>query len=65
MLSLYKINNEKISAISAPLIDKSKIKGSELFEELYRNIFLLAKKKSSKTSTIFKIYKNIVIKIQN
>jgi hypothetical protein len=55
MLSLRKINHEKVSAIPAPMIDKSKIKGSELFEELYRNIFLLAKKKSGKTSTIFKI----------
>jgi hypothetical protein len=55
MLSLRKINHEKVSAIPAPIIDKSKIKGSELFEELYANTFLLAKKKSGKTSTIFKI----------
>jgi hypothetical protein len=52
---LQKINHEKVSAISAPIIDKSKIKGSELFEKLYRYIFLLAKKKSGKTSTIFLI----------
>jgi hypothetical protein len=65
MLSLRKINHEKVSAISVPIIDKSKIKSSELFEELYRNIFLLAKKKSGKTSTILKFYKNIAIKIPN
>jgi hypothetical protein len=56
MLSLHKINNEKVSAISALIIEKSKIKGSELFEDgLYANIFLCSKKKMGKTSTIFKI----------
>jgi hypothetical protein len=55
MLSFKKINDEKVSAILLPIIDKAKIKGSELFLKLYANIFLLTKKKSGKTSTIFKI----------
>ena len=55
MLSIQKINKEIVTPIDVPKVDKSKIKGFELFDELYANIFLLAKKKSGKTSTIFKI----------
>jgi hypothetical protein len=55
MLSLQKINNEKVLAIPVPTIDKSKIKGHELFDEIYPNVALIAKKKSGKTNCIYKI----------
>jgi hypothetical protein len=55
MLSIHPINKEIVEPIDVPTIDKTRIKGYELFEEIYANIFLLAKKKSGKTSTIFKI----------
>lgn len=57
MIKIQKINDQTVKPIKIPHIDKSKIKGSELFDELYANIFLLAKKKSGKTSTIFSILK--------
>lgn len=53
---LKRINNEKVSAV--PIIggaDTRPIKGAELFSEPYGNIFLLAKKKSGKSSVIYKI----------
>jgi phosphoribosylformylglycinamidine (FGAM) synthase PurS component len=55
MLSIHPINKEVVTPIDIPKLDKTRIKGYELFEELYANIFLLAKKKSGKTSTIYKI----------
>ena len=44
-----KINDIKINPLPIPKIDTDKIKGSELFPEIYSNIFLIAKKKSGKT----------------
>lgn len=56
MFSVEKINNEVVKAV--PLLkekDNRPIKGKNLFEELYANIYLCSKKKSGKTSTIYKI----------
>lgn len=53
---LKRINNEKVSAV--PVIggaDTRPVKGANLFSEPYANIFLLAKKKSGKSSVIYKI----------
>lgn len=57
MLSLQKINKIKVKPVKLPKVDTEDIKGAELFPELYTNVFLLAKKRSGKTSTIFKILK--------
>ena len=53
---LKRINNERVSAV--PVIggaDTRPVKGSNLFSEPYANVFLLAKKKSGKSSVIYKI----------
>ena len=54
--AIKQINNEVVRAV--PLLtekDTRPIKGAQLFPEMNANIFLCAKKKSGKTSTIFKI----------
>jgi hypothetical protein len=57
---LRRINNSRVDEI--PMFggkkDTRPIKGSEITDELYPNIFLLGKKKSGKTTTIFHILKN-------
>ena len=56
--SVKKLNNEvvgKVPLLEAP--DTRPIKGEALFPEIYANAFLCARKKSGKTSTIYKILK--------
>ncbi len=63
MIRLHKINNEKvlpIKYIDESTLDKRPIKGESLFEEIYANIFIVAKKKSGKTTVINKIVKGCV-----
>lgn len=55
---IEKINDEVVKPIKTTKIEPSKIKGYELFPEIYSNIFLCAKKKSGKTSVINKIIKD-------
>ena len=58
LVSVQKINNEVVREV--PLLeekDERPIKGSNLFAEIYANIFLCAKKKSGKTSVIYKTLK--------
>lgn len=53
-----KINDVQVKKV--PLLTKEDdrpVKGSDLFEEIYSNIFLCAKKKSGKTSTTYKMIK--------
>ncbi len=57
MISLRQINKQKVKAIPIPDEDTRPIKGFDICEEVYANIFLCAKKKSGKTSAIFKIMK--------
>lgn len=62
-ITLKKINNEIVKAV--PLIhaeDTRPILGSQLFAEIYANIFLCAKKKSGKSSVIYNIIKKCVDK---
>lgn len=55
---LRKINYEEVKSVPQLVKpDNRPIKGSALFSELYANIFLCARKKSGKTSAIFKIIK--------
>ena len=49
-----KVNNVKCGPIPIETEeDKRPIKGYEIIHELYANIYLCAKKKSGKTSTIY------------
>lgn len=60
MIRLHKINNEKVTPvkyIDESQIDKRPLKGEALFTEIYANIFIVAKKKSGKTTVINKIVK--------
>lgn len=57
MLTTHKINNTKVRPVKLEKIDKSMVKGGELFEELYANIFICAKKKSGKSTVVFNILK--------
>ena len=53
-----KINNVQVKKVQLHEVEDSRpVKGSALFDEIYANIFLCAKKKSGKTSTIYKIVK--------
>jgi len=58
MIKIKKINKEVVKPIPILKIDPEKIKGYQLFPELYANIFLCARKKSGKTNAIFKILKS-------
>ncbi len=57
MLSLKQINTQYVRAIPIPDEDTRPIKGFDICEEVYANIFLCARKKSGKTSALFKIMK--------
>lgn len=62
MISTKRINNQKVKAIPIPDEDKRPIKGFDICEEVYANIFLCARKKSGKTSALFKILKECASK---
>ena len=62
MIKLSKINNEKVKPLKIPKVDENKVKGSNLFPNIYSNIFCLAKKMSGKSTTIYKILKECVNK---
>lgn len=57
-ISLNKINNQLVKPVRfLGGGDSRPLKGAELFNEAYANIYLNAKKKSGKTNVIFKIIK--------
>lgn len=63
MIKIKKINNEKIKPIkNIQTLEPKKIKGHCMFPSLYSNIFILAKKNSGKTTTIYNILKKGVNK---
>lgn len=62
MTSLKQINTKYVRAIPLPHEDARPIKGFDICEEAYANIFLCAKKKSGKTSALFKIMKECVVR---
>ena len=57
MITLQRINKKEVKAIPIPNEDNRPIRGYDICEEVYANIFLCAKKKSGKTSALFKIMK--------
>ncbi len=55
IVKLKQINHQYVEAIPIPDQDNRPVKGFDICEEPYANIFLCARKKSGKTSAIFKI----------
>lgn len=62
MIHIKKINNQVVKPLKLDKIPEDKIKGCELFNNIYSNIFILAKKNSGKTTTIYKILKECINK---
>ena len=63
LIKLDTINNEIVKPIeqyAGGQLDLRPVKGQQLCREPYANIFLVAKKKSGKTSAIFKILKECI-----
>lgn len=54
---LKQVNNETVTPIDIKNPDKKDIIGYDMFPEVYSNIFLVAKKKSGKSQTIYNIVK--------
>jgi len=65
MFQLKKINNEVVRPIKVIKFKPDKIKGYDLFADVYCNVFICAKKKSGKTNVIFKIIKECTDKNTN
>src|SRR4051794_36553234 len=61
-IKIARINNQVVKAIPIPDEDKRPIKGYDICEEVYANIFLCARKKVGKTSALFKIIKECATK---
>lgn len=59
-MKVQQINDEKVEPIPIEKISPEKIKGYKLFPNVYANIFLVARKKSGKTSVINKIVKSCI-----
>jgi hypothetical protein len=57
MIRTKKINDIKVCPIKLPKLEADKIRGYDLFPEIYANIYLSARKKSGKTCTINHILK--------
>ena len=60
MLRVKKINNSIVHPVPIPELSKEEmkpIKGADLFSEIYCNTFILAKKKSGKSSVLYKVVK--------
>ena len=55
MISLQQINNQYVRAIPIPDEDTRPIKGYDICSEVYSNVFCVARKKSGKTSSVYKI----------
>jgi hypothetical protein len=57
MIRTKKINDVRVKPIKIPKLDKLKIKGYDMFSEIYSNIFICARKKSGKSTVVFNILK--------
>ena len=57
MISLKKINDISVIPLDIKTINPEKIKGYAMIPELYANIYMVAHKKSGKTTAIFNILK--------
>ena len=57
MLKSKKLNNFTVKKLPVPHVDKSRVKGNKLFDEIYANINIVARKRSGKTNLIWNILK--------
>ena len=57
-----KINDVIIKPIPLPKFENKDIRGADMFDNIYSNVFLCAKKKSGKTNVIYNIIKKCVDK---
>ncbi len=57
MIRLKKINNARVKCVPLPKRQTLRTRGGEMFEEVYANIFLLARKKSGKTTVMYNVLK--------
>ena len=55
MIKEETVNNIKITPVKVPIIEKTEIKGAQLFDIFPYNLFIASKKKSGKTSLISNI----------
>jgi len=65
MIKVKKINNEIVRPIIGGSIDAEKIRGKNLFPSLYDCIFVSGKRRSGKTSTIYKILQKCASRCSN
>ena len=57
-----RINSKKVAVVPIEKVDVNKIKGNEIFQELYNNVFICAKKHSGKTNVIWNLLKDTINK---
>ena len=57
MLRTKKINDFTVKKLRVPHVDKSRVKGNKLFDEIYANINIVARKRSGKTNLVYNIIK--------
>ena len=57
MLRTKKINDFSVRKLRVPHVDKSRVKGNKLFDEIYANINIVARKRSGKTNLVYNIIK--------
>ena len=62
MITLQQINDKIVNKIPLPEEDTRPIKGFDVCPEVFSNIFLCAKKRSGKTSALFKVLKECATK---
>lgn len=61
-METHTINDIRVKPVKIPKVDKEHIRGYDMFPELYANIYLMARKKSGKTSVIHNILKKCIDK---
>lgn len=64
-MQTQRINDIRVKPVRIPRVDPKLVRGSDMFQELYANIFICAKKKSGKSTVIENILKKCVDKTTN
>lgn len=62
VLEKEKINGVKVHKLDLPTIDIKKIRGYDMFPEIYSNIFICARKKQGKTTLLYNILRKCIDK---
>jgi predicted transcriptional regulator len=56
-LKTKRLNDVSVKKLRVPHVDKSKVKGNKLFDEIFANVNIVARKRSGKTNLIYNILK--------